>query len=149
MLLKRTLILTAVICLMMLSIGGPVFAANENPMERAGNVKTIVTPMSVLIDSTFTSLSISPSGTATAYGYINGTFGIVDQVWIYLYLEKYINGYWTIIASWSQYYNSYCGTLVRTASVQSGYNYRVRANYYAYSGSNSERTAQFSSTIYH
>lgn len=126
MLLKRMLILMVVTCLMMLTIGGPVFAANENPMERVGNVKTIVAPMSVLIDSTYTSLSISQSGTATAYGYINGTFGIVDQVWIYLYLEKYINGYWTVISSWSQYYNSYCGTLVRTASVPSGYNYRFR-----------------------
>lgn len=148
MLLKRMLILTIVLGLM-LSIGSPVVAANENPMERIENVKTIIAPMSVLIDSTYTNLSVSPSGTATAYGYITGTYGLVDQVLIYLYLEKYINGYWTIIASWSQNYNSYFGSLVRTASVPSGYNYRARASYYAYSGSNSEHTVQYSNTIYH
>lgn len=147
--LKRILIPMVVLCLMIFSIGGPVAAINENPSEQIGSIKTIVAPMSVLIDSVYTNLSISSSGTATAYGLINGTPGLVDQVWIYLYLEKYVNGYWTIIASWSQNYNSYFGSLVRTASVPSGYNYRARANYYAYSGSNSERTAQYSSAIYY
>jgi hypothetical protein len=149
MLIKRMLILTIVLCLTMLSIGCPVAAANEKPLERTAIAKAIAFPMSVYINSIYTNLTISSSGTATAYGYVNGTFGLVDQVWIYLYLEKYINGYWTIISSWSQHFDSNYGSLVRTASVMSGFNYRVRANYYVYSGDNSERTAQYSSTIYY
>jgi len=97
-----------------------------------------------------TRLSISPSGIATCTGSITGYQGTTTKVEIYLYLQQYKNGTWSTVSggSWYNLYNSYTGTLQKTKSgLAKGYQYRVRAAYYAWSGSNSESITAYSKTV--
>jgi len=99
-----------------------------------------------------TRLSISSSGTATCTGSVTGYPGTTTKVEIYLYLQQYKNGAWSTVSggSWYQLFNSYKGTLQKTKSgLASGYQYRLKASYYAWSGSNSENVVAYSSTVSH
>jgi len=100
--------------------------------------------------TTNTNLSISSSGTATCTGKITGYSGTTTKVEIYLYLQQYKNGAWSTVSggSWYQLFNSHKGTLQKTKSgLASGYQYRLKASYYAWSGSNSENVVAYSSTV--
>lgn len=105
-------------------------------------------PMSMYISWTMTDLAIT-SGEAEAFGQIVGIPGVTTEVWIYLYLEVYVNGSWTTETSWYQTYGYYRGTLQGLTDVASGYYYRVRASYYAFSGSNYENLVRYSDTVYY
>lgn len=102
----------------------------------------------VYVNRTSTSLSISSVGEATATAHLTGYPGTTTEVWIFMYLEKYSGGSWTTINSWYQSYYTYTGTLQQTANVSSGYWYRVKASYYAYSGDDYEHIVQYSSSVY-
>ena len=104
-------------------------------------------PMYTYIITTETGLTISASGTATVTGLLIGYSDVTDNVQIYLYLQQYKNGTWTTINSWYEIFDSYWGAIERTSSVSSGYQYRVKASYYAYSGSTYENVTQYSQTI--
>jgi len=100
--------------------------------------------------ATDTRLSISSSGTAICTGKITGYQGTTTKVEIYLYLQQYKNGAWSTVSggSWYQLFNSYKGTLQKTKSgLAKGYQYRVKASYYAWSGSNSENVVAYSKTV--
>ena len=111
------------------------------------STESVIVPYWSYTNSTNTLLSISTSGVATAVGIITGYQGITTKVIIYLYLQRYQSGAWTTINSWSQTFNSYRGTLQGTASVSKGYQYRVQASYYAYSGSLYENIISYSSIV--
>ena len=101
------------------------------------------------VNQTATNLSISTSGEATATGQLIGYSGVTTEVWIFLYLERYSSGSWATVNSWYQSFDSYRGTLQSSTYVSSGYWYRVRASYYAYSGDDSEHIVQYSGSVYH
>ena len=101
------------------------------------------------VNQTLTNLSISSAGEATATAQLIGIPGVTTQVSIFMYLERYSNGSWTSVNSWYQSYDSYIGTLQKSAFVSSGYWYRVKASYYAYSGDDSEHIVQYSGSVYH
>ena len=103
----------------------------------------------VYVNQTMTNLSISSSGQATLTAQLIGVPGVTSQVWIFMYLERYSNGAWTSVNSWHQSYQSISGTLQRQINVTSGYWYRVKASYYAYSGSEYEHIIQYSNLVYY
>ena len=106
-------------------------------------------PMSLYISWTSTRLAISAYGSAELAGQITGIPGVTTRVAIYLYLEIYTNGTWSIIFSKYQSYNSYLGSLQMTIPVSSGHSYRVRASYYAFCDSTFENLIRFSSIVNH
>ncbi len=104
--------------------------------------------MSAYTNTTKTTLSISTSGTATCTGSLTGYSGTTTKVEIFLYLQQYKNGAWSnVTGSWYSLFNTYKGTLQKTYGVAKGYQYRVKASYYAYSGSQFENIVKYSGTV--
>lgn len=137
---KRIFTLVLMICaLFSFSVNG---LANTTEQDFIG-----ISPRLSYISSTDTSLSISTSGNASGMAKINGYQGVTTKVETYLYLQQYKNGSWQTVESWSQTDNNYRGTLQGTCSVSKGYNYRVKASYYAYSGSSYENIVDYSGEV--
>jgi hypothetical protein len=98
---------------------------------------------------TATSISIS-GGQASCTGSITGYNGTTTKVVITLYLERKLasSSTWSTYASDpSQTFNSFYGQYTMKKSVVKGYQYRVRAVYKAYAGSNSETLTGYSSVV--
>ena len=120
-------------------------SANGGEFRENGNTSKLS-----YIYSTNTQLGISSSGTATCYGSITGYQGTTTKVEIYLYLQQYKNGAWSTVSGGSWYTSSpsYKCTLQKTKSgLATGYQYRTKAAYYAWSGSNSESITAYSKTV--
>ena len=88
-------------------------------------------------------LSIS-GGTATCKASLTGINGTTTKIVIKMTLQKKTLLWWSEVETWSATYNTYYGTLSKTATVKSG-TYRVKAVYTVYSGSNSESITDYSS----
>ena len=97
-------------------------------------------------NSVITNLSISSAGKATCLASLTGYPGTTTKVEINMYLQQLKNGSWVNVNSWSKTFNSYSGTLEKTATVAKGYSYRVKASYYAYSGTKKENIVSYSGT---
>lgn len=141
---KQCKVLTLICLVTVLALGSPLAALEQSVPEDA--VETLInpSPMFVYINRISTSLSISSSGVATVTGSLTGYQGVTDEVWIFLYLERLVNGTWQTYDSWSQTFYTYRGVLQDTCSVAHGYYYRVRGSYYAWSGSEYEHTINYS-----
>ena len=141
MLKKQILSLALIVCL--------AFPCALTANAQAGNAQTgsTVVPYWSYTSSTRIGLTISAAGSATCEGVITGYQGITTKVSIYLYLQQYKNGNWTTINSWYNSFNSYRGSLAATAIVAKGYQYRVMASYYAYSGTNYENIVDYSDNV--
>ena len=132
--------LILVICILSSSLGA--FAA-ENDVQgeysmRWSNIDAIgagLTINSTGYSTCTTSLEITNSG---------------DSGTLYMYLQRYANGSWTDVTSWSTSGSTY---LSQTGHyyVSSGYNYRVHAIAYIFnsSGTLKEIGTQDSSTVYY
>jgi hypothetical protein len=138
---------------MLLTFGGPISAKNIAPPQTSEEanlvVSGIVKPMFMYISRTATSISIGTYGETTATGSVFGYPGLTDEIWIYLYLERYVNGNWETFGTWSRTFYTYYGTLQGTDVVPHGYNYRVRGSYYAWSGDSYEHVNGYSSVVYY
>jgi len=139
-------IVSCVLVLLVLSL--PMAYAENTNLETPGSGSTAKWSYT---SSTKTILSISSAGKATCTGSLIGYQGTTTGVDIFLYLERYINGSWSTYpsGSWYQYFPTYQGVLSATIYVTSGYNYRLRASYYANSGSNWENISSCSQTVYY
>jgi len=95
-----------------------------------------------------TTLNIS-GGQALCEGTVTGYSGITTKIVIALYLERKTASAttWTTIANGSKTVNSYIGAYQLKAAVTSGYQYRVRAVYTAYSGTKSETLTSYSRIV--
>jgi hypothetical protein len=142
--------LTILVCLLMLfSMGGPIWARDARTQQPDLTIAGFgVSPMMLYINRVTTLIYIGTYGETEAYGQIYG-YPDVDEVWIYLYLERYVNGSWQVFNSWSATFNSFYGSLDRTDVVPHGYTYRVRGSYYAWSGSNYDHVYGYSSSVYY
>ena len=104
-----------------------------------------VTPIYDYATEAICQLNIS-NGTASAYAKVRGNYGTVTKVSANMYLEKYNNGKWPTVRTWSDSKNSNVFELSRTTSVTKGL-YRVRTVFTVYSGSKSETITRYSSNV--
>jgi hypothetical protein len=154
MLKKLRVCLSFIACLFLLfSLYTPAGAANGAESETGVESTLIgsrlgISPNMLYTDRTSTTISIGAYGEATSYGCIIGCYG-TDEVWIYLYLQRYVNGAWQNFNSWSKTYASFYGILEEYDVVPHGYYYRVKGSYYAWSGGNYEHTYGYSATVYY
>ncbi len=95
---KRLGTAVALCLILMFVISGPVMAVDQasgsilsvegiNPSPRLTYINQIVTAMNT------SAAGITASGSIIAYP------GMVDEVWIFLYLERYENGRWVTVGS--------------------------------------------------
>lgn len=138
--LKKRIFSILLSCVLLFCVSSPVFASS-------GSSYQIGDPRYIYTDSTQTKLTISSSGTATVTAKISGKINTTTYVEVDAYLEQYSAGAWRIVDSWSKSSSSTGTTLQETTSVSKGYKYRVKAFYYAYSGSNSESITGYSSEV--
>ena len=75
---------------------------------------------------------------------ITGYQGTVTKCSIKANLQQYKNGSWVTIATWSQSFNTFYGTLTGTKAITKGYNYRTQAIYTATSASGTETLTAYS-----
>lgn len=139
---RKCIVTLALALCVLLSFSTNAFAFAENETPLVG-----ISPRWSYTSSTITDLSISTSGSATGTAKLTGYQGTTTKVITYLYLEQYANGSWSTIQSWSQTDDSYRATLQGTYNVSKGYKYRVKASYYAYSGSSSENIVAYSGEV--
>jgi hypothetical protein len=149
-----TIVLSILCIVLLFPNSGAVLAQADEPAASDSQAAVmpgiiIVSPMSQYYANTVTYLSIGPYGEATVSGRLTGYPGVTDEVWIYLYLQRYVNGTWQNFNSWSATFYSYAGYLEGYDVVPHGYYYRVKASYYAWSGSNYEHSYGYSSTLYY
>ena len=119
----------------------------------AADVTTPVTEIPTIDEflytaTTNTSISIK-SGVITGTAFLLGYQGITTKVEVFVYLQQYKNGAWTNIGDWYQYFNNYYGGFSPQKSVSSGYSYRIKASYYANSGSSWENIISYSPSLYY
>lgn len=117
-----------VLALFILCIPAQLFAADEST-----NVKNIVSPMWTYIVDYQNTFSISSSGLATVYTTLNASSG--NKVVITSSIQKYANGSWSSINSWTTTSYSGSGALYQTWNLASGYNYRMVSNGAVYQNS--------------
>lgn len=123
-----------------------IVASAESPIvmpETLVQNSSDVMPCFEYTDSTYASLSISSSGTATCTSALNGYSGITTKIVIKMTLQKKTLFWWGAEQTWTSTINGDYGSLAKTASVGSG-TYRVKAEFTAYSGSNSEEITAYS-----
>ena len=123
--------------LFIFTLGTDVFAADLN----------VITPYYNYTNLTQTDLYISSDGLATATGNITGYQNLTTKVSVYLYLQKYDGSDWLNVENWSKTEENYRLTLKGTKYVNKGYTYRVKAYYYAYSGTDYENIIRYSNNV--
>ncbi len=89
----------------------------------------IIQPLFTYISSVSADFDIV-SGQASMYSVMYASSG-VDQVRITSYLQKYENGAWSNVTSWTKLADGTSCTLSKTYGVSSG-TYRLRSYFYAY-----------------
>ena len=119
-------VFTLIVCVtLLLSCLMPMqaFAADEDDLQI-----NLMTPMLVYITTATSSFEISGG---VAYMSTLMTASGVDELRLTSYLQKYVNGSWSTVTSWSKTVSGNSGSLSSSYSVTSG-TYRVRSYFYAY-----------------
>lgn len=93
-----------------------------------------------------TTLSISDAGTAKPRAVITGLPGTTTKLSATMYLQKYSNGSWQTVQSWSSSTASNSLTLSKSKAVSHG-KYRTHTVFKAYHNSNSEQIVKNSGTV--
>ncbi len=139
--------LTAMLLCVVLMCSFSTVAYAQNPAvitpDELVQTESDIMPCFEYTNTTATSLSISTSGTATCTARLNGYNGITTKIDIKMTLQKKTLLWWSEVDSWSTTINNSYGALTKTASVGSG-KYRVKVDFTAYSGSNSEKITTYS-----
>ncbi|NLM78417.1 MAG: hypothetical protein GX173_10070, partial [Ruminococcaceae bacterium] len=100
------------------------------------------------INFTSTSMTFTSSG-IRGNGYVMAYPQLVDDTWVFLYLERYDGGRWVNAQIWSELSGTYYALCEGTAAAPKGYLYRIRAVYYAWSGSQYEKVTGYSGSRYY
>lgn len=113
--------------------------------ETSATPKSVVSIQYVYINQASTSLTISASGTATVYGYVQKT-PAGKNIYLTSTLQRYSNGSWTDVKSWSKSSSSSSASILETYQVSSG-TYRVETYYYVSGDGGYESDEIFSKTV--
>jgi hypothetical protein len=97
------------------------------------------------INQASTSLSISSSGTATVYGFVQKT-PAGKSIYLSSTLQRNSNGTWSNIKSWSASSTSSSASILETYQVSSG-TYRVETYYYVSGDGGYESGTVYSKTV--
>ena len=102
------------------------------------------------IHTVYNWMGINDSGKATMVSDMDTYSGSVTQVRMTNYLQRYQNGSWTTVNSWSQTTPGTYAYWSNTYYVYQGYNYRLLTYFYAYNGSTLlESTSLTSGSVYY
>lgn len=139
----RKRIATLVLCALMFFAGNTqIFAAD---MTKAAPI--VISPQMENINRSTADLSIDTAGNATIKSSVQGFSGITNRVKISAKLQKYVDGSWKTIETFTAENDSYSVSLKESYKVSKGYTYRVRSTVYAYSDSSSEIKTVTSSEV--
>jgi len=137
-------LLSLVLCLI-LALGCLTLASAATPIEAEVYDPTPQLRLSYIAD-TLTNISIV-NGSAICVGNLTGYQGTTTKVEITLTLQRKLS----TSSTWDDWYNhpmqtfnNYKGTASFTKTVEKGYQYRTKAFYKAYAGSNSESLTAYS-----
>ena len=123
---------------LLFAMSGTMYAAEETT-EGLLSLDTNPSVRYTYIDDIKIGLNISSSGLATCTAILDG-YSTVDKMRISAYLQRNVGGAWTTVQHWTQDYNTNYAVWARSYYVTSGYQYRLAAYCYMYSGSNVEST---------
>ncbi|KXG77107.1 hypothetical protein [Thermotalea metallivorans] len=113
--------------------------------ETSATPESVVSIQYVYINQASTSLTISASGTATVYGYVQKT-PAGKNIYLTSTLQRYSNGSWTDVKSWSKSSTSSSASILETYQVSSG-TYRVETYYYVSGDGGYESDTIYSKTV--
>jgi len=140
--------------LVFLVIMSSMVTANAQSLSKenigvGSTINTVIKPNFLYTNTTSTSISFG-TGTATATGSITGYPGITTKVMIAVYVQKLVSGTWSMVGYNSQVFdNTYYATLQKTCNITSGYYYRTKAVYTAFSGTDYEQITEYSSQAWY
>lgn len=139
---KKRFLSAALGMLLLLTVSAPtVLAAGEANVAPESKVSI----QYVYINQASTSLTISSSGTATVYGYVQKT-PTGKNIYLTSALQRYSNGSWSNVKSWSKSSTSSSASILETYQVTSG-TYRVETYYYVYGDGGYESGTIYSKTV--
>lgn len=139
----RKRIVALVLCGLMVFVGStPSIAADVTT-----NDPIVVSPQMENINRSTADLFIDTAGNATIKSSVQGFSGITNRVKISAKLQKYVDGSWKTIETFTAENDSYSVSLKESYKVSKGYTYRVRSTVYAYSDSSSEIKTVTSSEV--
>ena len=139
---KKRFLSAALGMLLLLTVSAPtVLAAGEVNVAP----ESIVSIQYVYINQASTSLTISSSGTATVYGYVQKT-PAGKNIYLSSTLQRNSNGTWSNVKSWSASSTSSSASILETYQVSSG-TYRVETYYYVSGDGGYESGTVYSKTV--
>ncbi|AUS97370.1 hypothetical protein CDQ84_12590 [Clostridium thermosuccinogenes] len=139
---KKRFLSAALGMLLLLTVSAPtVLAAGEVNVAP----ESIVSIQYVYINQASTSLTISSSGTATVYGYVQKT-PAGKNIYLSSTLQRNSNGTWSDVKSWSTSSTSSSASILETYQVSSG-TYRVETYYYVSGDGGYESGTIYSKTV--
>lgn len=107
----------------------------------------VVSPRMDYIDFASANLIIDSAGNATIRCSAQGYSGTTTRMEISAKLQRYVDGKWVTLKTFTANSNSYSVSLRDSYKVSKGYTYRVRATVHAYSGSSAETRTVTSSEV--
>ncbi|MEZ0537293.1 hypothetical protein ACAG39_08570 [Caldicellulosiruptoraceae bacterium PP1] len=138
---KRFLSFALSILLILSVLTSTALAAEETIAKQDSEVSI----QYVYINQASTSLTISASGTATVYGYVQKT-PAGKNIYLTSTLQRYSNGSWANVKSWSKSSTSSSASILETYQVSSG-TYRVETYYYVSGDGGYESGTIYSKTV--
>jgi hypothetical protein len=138
---KRFLSFALSILLILSVLTSTALAAEETSAKQDSEVSI----QYVYINQASTSLTISASGTATVYGYVQKT-PAGKNIYLTSTLQRYSNGSWTDVKSWSKSSTFSSASILETYQVSSG-TYRVETYYYVSGDGGYESDTIYSKTV--
>lgn len=123
---------------------------SNSPALASAAPDVIYQPCFTYINYATCGMDINSSGKASMASTIVAYSGTVDQVRMNNYLQRYQDGSWTTVKSWSQTTEGTIGVWAKSYYVTSGYNYRQKTYFYVYDGSTViESTSLTSGIVYY
>lgn len=143
---KRILSLVLAVLLLLSVFSTTVFATTPVPPTGFNSItKGLITIQWSYINQVSTSLNISSNGTATIFGFIQGT-APGNYLYLSCTLQRLTYGNWVDIVNWNTTSTSWSASIIETYQVYNG-TYRVRTNYYASGSGGSDSGVIYSKEV--
>lgn len=152
----KKLIRIFLICIFTMSLSITSLAAmnvddpNDYSWETEGLEGSPSTERWSYIANTSQGMSIDKNGKAILDASLTGYYGTTKKVIIYMYLQKYYDGYWHNLTWTKDEFNDFYGMVERYKTGCTSGTYRLKVSYYAYGPNNKyENHVAYSATYYY